>query len=63
MGYASTKGGGTWRTTDGGRTWLLEASSDAVHQDFVKGDVTALDAERAVVGGPAVVAVRVVAPA
>ena len=63
VGYASTKGGGTWRTTDGGRTWNLEASSDAVYQDFVKGDVTALDADRAVIGGPAVVSVRTIVPA
>lgn len=62
VGYASTKGGGTWRTTDGGRKWVLEASSDSVHQDFVKGDVAALDADRAVVGGPAVIAVRTITP-
>jgi photosystem II stability/assembly factor-like uncharacterized protein len=63
IGYASTKGGGTWRTTDGGRSWVMEASSDAVFQDFVKGDVAALDADRAVIGGPAVIAVRTIAPA
>lgn len=62
VGYASTKGGGTWRTHDGGLTWVLEASSDSAHQHFVQGDVTALDAERAVIAGPAVVSVRMTTP-
>lgn len=62
VGYASTKGGGTWRTDDGGKTWVLEASSDALHQVFVQGDVVALDTERAVIAGPAVVAVRMTTP-
>lgn len=62
VGYASTKGGGTWRTTDAGLTWVLETSSDLAHQHFVQGDVTALDAERAVIAGPAVVSVRMKSP-
>lgn len=62
IGYASTKGGGTWRTTDAGLTWTLEASHDSAHQNFVNGDVTALDRERAVIAGPAVVSTRVLTP-
>ncbi|MEX2288702.1 MAG: hypothetical protein WD794_00025 [Mycobacteriales bacterium] len=62
VGYASTKGGGTWRTDDAGLTWTREASSDSAHQLLVSGDVVALDTERAVIAGPAVVSVRRTAP-
>jgi len=51
VGYASTKGGGTWRTEDGARTWTLEASTELVFSRTGFGDVAAADREHAISAG------------
>jgi photosystem II stability/assembly factor-like uncharacterized protein len=57
VGYASDKGGGTWRTDDGGRTWKLEISPDPVYGVGV-GALAVADRDHAVVGGPTFVLSR-----
>lgn len=58
VGYMSTKGGGTWRTTDGGHTWTQEVSSEVVW-GLGLGDLAVADAEHAIAGGPNFVITRV----
>jgi photosystem II stability/assembly factor-like uncharacterized protein len=61
VGYASTKGGGTYRTTDGGKTWVLEHSTELVWGLGV-GDLAVSDAEHAIAGGPNFLITRVPTP-
>lgn len=51
IGYASTKGGGTYRTLDGGKTWTMERSTELVWGVGV-GDLAVADADHAIAGGP-----------
>lgn len=51
IGYASTKGGGTYRTIDGGETWAMEASTELVW-GVAAGDLAVAGPDRAVAGGP-----------
>lgn len=50
-GYAVGKGGGAWRTDDGGETWTYEGSSQQTWGIAV-GDIAVADAEHAIAGGP-----------
>jgi photosystem II stability/assembly factor-like uncharacterized protein len=58
IGYAIAKGGGAWRTTDGGENWAFEASSQTVWGIGV-GDVAVADADHAIGGGPNSIITRV----
>lgn len=51
VGYASTKGGGTWRTVDAGRTWVLEPSNELVFSRRGFGDIAAADVDHAISAG------------
>jgi photosystem II stability/assembly factor-like uncharacterized protein len=62
VGYATTKLGGAFVTTDFGRSWTREASCDSAFSLGI-GEVAAFDAGRAIAGGPTCVAARVTAPA
>lgn len=57
-GFASTRGSGTWRTTDGGLRWVQEKSPECVYYPFGIGDVAAADAEHGITGGPPTYDVR-----
>jgi hypothetical protein len=57
-GYASTRGSGTWRTTDGGLRWVQEKSPECVYYPFGVGDISAGDAEHGITGGPPSLDVR-----
>ena len=57
IGYASTKFGGTWRTTSGGGEWTREVSHESAFGLGV-GDVAMFDAQRAIAGGPSFVSTR-----
>ncbi|MGH2738915.1 MAG: hypothetical protein ACRDH6_00280 [Actinomycetota bacterium] len=51
VGYMSTKGGGTWRTDDGGLTWIQERSTEQVWGVGI-GDLAVADPDHAIAGGP-----------
>ena len=51
-GFASTRGSGTWRTTDGGLRWVQEKSPECVYYPFGVGEVSAADSEHGITGGP-----------
>ena len=51
IGYAIAKGGGAWRTDDGGETWNIEPSSQSVWGLGV-GDIAVGDVDHAIGGGP-----------
>jgi len=51
-GFASTRGSGTWRTTDGGIRWVQENSPECVYYPYGVGDIAAADPEHGVTGGP-----------
>lgn len=57
VGYATTKLGGAFRTTDFGKTWTREASCDSAFSLGI-GDIAAFDANRVIAGGPTCVAAR-----
>jgi hypothetical protein len=57
-GFASTRGSGTWRTTDGGLRWVQEKSPECVYYPFGVGDVAAADSEHGITGGPPSYSVR-----
>ena len=61
-GFASVKGGGTYRTDDGGLTWVPEPSPDRVW-GLGQGDIAVADAEHAIIGGPTFVSTRLLLPA
>lgn len=61
VGYASTKGGGTYRTDDGGRTWAMEHSTELVW-GLGAGDLAVADEEHAIAGGPNFLITRVEGP-
>lgn len=60
VGFASTNGRGLWRTVDGGRTWVREASPlDAPGWQFPgAGRISAADPTHAVVVAPPLIATR-----
>ncbi|HEU0133075.1 MAG TPA: hypothetical protein VFQ85_19015 [Mycobacteriales bacterium] len=62
-GYASTRGAGTWRTEDGGRSWVQERSHECAYQMFGVGENATATAEQAVTGGPGAFSARLAAPA
>jgi len=57
-GFASTRGSGTWRTTDGGLRWVQEKSPECVYYPFGVGDIAAADSEHGITGGPPTYDVR-----
>ncbi|MDQ3985920.1 MAG: hypothetical protein M3280_05420 [Actinomycetota bacterium] len=57
IGYMSTKGGGTWRTRNGGLTWTEEHSTERVWGAGI-GDLAVADPEHAIAGGPNFVIAR-----
>jgi hypothetical protein len=57
-GFASTRGSGTWRTTDGGLRWVQEKSPECLYYPFGVGDVSAGDAEHGITGGPPTLDIR-----
>jgi len=58
VGYASTKGGGTWRTTTGGTEWEQEVVTHESGFGIGIGEVAVFDTERAITGGPGFVSTR-----
>lgn len=58
IGYASTKGGGTYRSADGGHSWEQEPSTELVWGAGV-GDIAVGDAQHAIAGGPNFIITRV----
>ncbi len=61
-GFASTRGAGTWRTSDGGATWVQEASQDCTYVPLGVGEVVAASPDRALVGSSLAVSTRLDAP-
>lgn len=60
-GYAVAKGGGTWRTDNGGKWWTFEPSSQTVWGIGI-GDISVGDQEHAIAGGPNSIITRVLPP-
>lgn len=60
-GYAVAKGGGTWRTDDGGEEWTFEPSSQTIWGIGI-GDISVADREHAIAGGPNSIITRVPPP-
>lgn len=58
VGYAGTNGAGTWRTEDGGLTWKLEASHQALFGLNI-GDIAAVGRSQALSSGAWAVARRI----
>ena len=58
-GYASTRGAGTWRTSNGGRSWTQERSHECQWFQFGVGEVAAGTRETAITGGPHFISARV----
>lgn len=63
VGYASTRGVGTWRTTDGGTSWQQEKSHECAWYQWGIGESSAATVDNAMTGGPAFISSRVVTPA
>jgi hypothetical protein len=57
-GYASTRGGGTWRTEDGGRTWKQERSHECVYYPSGVGEEAAASPDVSITGGPGMFSAR-----
>jgi photosystem II stability/assembly factor-like uncharacterized protein len=57
-GYASTRGGGTWRTEDGGRTWKQERSHECVYYPYGVGEEAAASPDVSITGGPGMFSAR-----
>jgi hypothetical protein len=58
VGYASTRGSGTWRTVDGGLRWVQENSPECLYYPFGVGDIAAADQQHGITGGPRSLDVR-----
>lgn len=58
VGYLSTKGSGTYRTDDGGKTWTLELSHE-IGWGIGAGDLAVADEAHAITGGPSFISTRV----
>jgi hypothetical protein len=57
-GFASTRGSGSWRTDDGGRSWYQERSHECTYHMWGVGENAAATADHAVTGGPTLFSVR-----
>lgn len=57
-GYASTRGAGTWRTEDGGRSWVQELSHECVYYPWGVGENASGTADRSITGGPGTFSAR-----
>ncbi|MDQ1711474.1 MAG: hypothetical protein QOE45_924 [Frankiaceae bacterium] len=57
-GYASTRGAGTWRTADGGRTWTQELSHECVFYPWGVGENASGTPDRSITGGPGTFSAR-----
>jgi photosystem II stability/assembly factor-like uncharacterized protein len=57
-GYASTRGSGTWRTTDGGSTWTQERSHECAWYLWGVGEVATGSKDTAITGGPHFISAR-----
>lgn len=62
VGFASTRGSGTWRTTDGGVSWRQERSPECAYFMPGVGEIAAGSADTAVTGGPHLISARVATP-
>ena len=62
IGYAGTNGIGLWRTDDGGRSWILEASSfeaTSIDENAFRGSIAAAGRDSAIASGPGMIERRV----
>ena len=62
VGFASTNGGGTWMTSDGGLTWSEEHTTEKFFGYLKFGDIAAIDADRAIAAGSTFVLTRLPVP-
>ena len=65
IGYAGTNGIGMWRTDDGGRSWVLEASSvetTSVAEEAFRGSIAATGRYSALASGPGIILRRTQEP-
>lgn len=60
-GFASTRGSGTWRTTNGGRTWTQERSHECAWFLHGVGEIAANSPTSAITGGPYLISARLAA--
>jgi hypothetical protein len=60
-GFASTRGGGTWRTSDAGLSWTQERSHECDYYPFGIGEIAAPTRDRAITGGPQWISTRIAA--
>jgi photosystem II stability/assembly factor-like uncharacterized protein len=58
-GFASTRGSGTWRTSDGGLSWTQERSHECDYYLTGIGEIAAPKPDRAITGGPHWISTRV----
>ncbi|HWL35887.1 MAG TPA: hypothetical protein VNQ77_06815 [Frankiaceae bacterium] len=57
-GYASTRGSGTWRTTDGGLSWTQERSHECAWYLHGIGEIATGAPDSAITGGPHFISAR-----
>jgi hypothetical protein len=57
-GYASTRGAGTWRTEDGGRTWVQELSHECAYYPWGVGENASGTPDHSITGGPGTFSAR-----
>lgn len=61
-GFASTRGGGTWRTDDGGVSWTQEPSHECEYYLWGVGEIAAGSPTTAITGGPHFISARTETP-
>jgi hypothetical protein len=61
-GFASTRGSGTWRTADGGGSWVQERSPECQYYLWGIGEVAAGSPTTAITGGPHFISARSESP-
>ena len=57
-GFASTRGSGTWRTSNGGVSWVQEKSHECAYLIWGIGEIAAGTSARAITGGPHLISAR-----
>ena len=62
-GFASTRGSGTWRTDNGGKTWTQERSQECEYFLWGIGEIAAGSPTTAITGGPHLISTRIDTPA